>query len=89
VVLELLGQRPGPRLIAGDFNLDPGDVDPILAAHGFAAAPSTPTSTAAHPTRRIDYIACDAGFRVVATRVHAPLVSDHRPLVVDLAVATG
>ncbi|HEX5095440.1 MAG TPA: hypothetical protein VFX21_05475, partial [Acidimicrobiia bacterium] len=61
-------------------------VEPILAAHGFTAAPSTPTSTAAHPIRRIDYIACDEAFGIGATRVHVPLVSDHRPIVADLIV---
>ena len=32
--LETLCRRPGPRLIAGDFNLTEKDVEPLLAARG-------------------------------------------------------
>jgi endonuclease/exonuclease/phosphatase family metal-dependent hydrolase len=85
-VLELLSARPGPHLLAGDLNLDPAHVEPLLAQFGFAAGDGGPTSPAANPRRRIDWLACDAGLRVSATRVHAPLVSDHCPVVADLVV---
>jgi endonuclease/exonuclease/phosphatase family metal-dependent hydrolase len=84
--LEMLVGRPAPRVVAGDFNLDPPDVEPILADRGFTAAPSGPTSPARAPRRRIDWIAVDAGLRVLGTRVHDPVVGDHCPLVADLAV---
>jgi endonuclease/exonuclease/phosphatase family metal-dependent hydrolase len=85
-VLVALSERPGPRVLAGDFNLEPGDVEPILAARGFTAAPSGPTSPANAPRRRIDYIAVDGGLRIAGSRVHAPLVGDHCPVVADLVL---
>ena len=88
-VLETLCRRPGPRLIAGDFNLTEKDVQPLLAARGFTAAPSGPTSPAHAPRRRIDWIAVDAGLVVLASRLHQPIVGDHCPLVADIAVRPG
>jgi endonuclease/exonuclease/phosphatase family metal-dependent hydrolase len=85
-VLETLCLRPGPRLIAGDFNLTEKDVEPLLAARGFTAAPSGPTSPAHEPRRRIDWIAVDAGLAVLGSRLHQPIVGDHCPLVADIAV---
>jgi endonuclease/exonuclease/phosphatase family metal-dependent hydrolase len=85
-VLETLLDRPSPRIVAGDFNIGPGDVEPLLAARGFTAAPSGPTFPAGAPRNRIDWIAVDAGLRVVGARLHNPVVGDHRPLVADLAV---
>jgi endonuclease/exonuclease/phosphatase family metal-dependent hydrolase len=85
-VVETMVRRPTPRIIAGDFNLRPHDVEPVLASRGFTAAPSGPTSPAGAPRGRIDWIAVDAGLSVVGTRVHDPVVGDHCPLVADLAV---
>ena len=88
-VLETLCLRPGPRLIAGDFNLTAKDVEPLLTARGFTAAPSGPTSPARAPRRRIDWIAVDAGLAVLGSRLHQPVVGDHCPLVADIAVRPG
>jgi endonuclease/exonuclease/phosphatase family metal-dependent hydrolase len=85
-VLDRLLQRPAPRLLAGDLNIGPEQVEPILAARGFRAAPSGPTFPAHAPRTRIDWIAVDAGLEVVAARLHRALVGDHTPLVADLAV---
>ncbi len=84
-VLETLRRRPGPRLIAGDFNLTEKDVEPLLTARGFTAASSGPTSPAHAPRRRIDWIAVDAGLAVLGSRLHQPIVGDHCPLVADVA----
>jgi endonuclease/exonuclease/phosphatase family metal-dependent hydrolase len=83
--LAALAARPGPRCIAGDFNLQPDEVLPRLTAHGYVAAESGPTAPASAPKRRIDWIAVDAGLRIVGARLHQPLVSDHLPLSADLA----
>ena len=80
-VLMALGERPGPHLLIGDFNLEFEVVD---------AAPLTlleppPTFPARRPRRRIDHAAV-GGLR--ATRVAAlpeQAVSDHRPLLVELS----
>jgi endonuclease/exonuclease/phosphatase family metal-dependent hydrolase len=88
-VLETLVARPSPRIVAGDFNLAAEDVEPILAARGFAPAPSGPTFPAGSPRRRIDWIAVDAALHVLGTRVHDPIVGDHCPLVADLAVVAA
>jgi endonuclease/exonuclease/phosphatase family metal-dependent hydrolase len=84
-VLETLMSRPTPRVLAGDLNLDPAQVEPLLTEHGFVAAPSGPTAPARAPRRRIDWIAVDAGLHVVGSRLHLPLVSDHLPVSADLA----
>ena len=82
-VIETLISRPSPRLLLGDFNLGPDDVEPLLAARGFTAAPSGPTFPAGAPRRRIDWIAVDGGLRVVGARRHDPVVGDHCPLSAD------
>jgi endonuclease/exonuclease/phosphatase family metal-dependent hydrolase len=83
--LATLATRPGPRLVAGDFNLRPDVVLPRLAAHGYVAAESGPTASAVDPKRRIDWIAVDEGLRIVGSRLHQPFVGDHLPLSADLA----
>jgi endonuclease/exonuclease/phosphatase family metal-dependent hydrolase len=85
-VIETLVGWPSPRVIAGDFNMGPDDVEPLLAARGFTPAPSGPTFPAGAPRKRIDWIAVDAGLRVVGARRHEPVVGDHCPLSADLAV---
>ncbi|GMV04880.1 MAG: metal-dependent hydrolase [Gemmatimonadota bacterium] len=41
------------------------------------------------PARRIDYVLMSAGFRVLRTRVVSTDASDHRPVVVELALTPG
>lgn len=41
------------------------------------------------PARRIDYVLVSAGFRVLRTRVVSTDASDHRPVVVELALTPG
>jgi endonuclease/exonuclease/phosphatase family metal-dependent hydrolase len=83
--LETLAARPSPRILAGDLNLDPAQVEPLLHQHGFVAALSGPTAPARAPRRRIDWIAVDRGLHVVGSRLHRPLVSDHLPVSADVA----
>jgi endonuclease/exonuclease/phosphatase family metal-dependent hydrolase len=86
VVLDALTRRPPPRVIAGDFNLGPDPVEPILEAAGFEPADSGPTHPAHDPRTRIDWIAVDGGARIAATQLHRPLVGDHRPVVADVVL---
>jgi endonuclease/exonuclease/phosphatase family metal-dependent hydrolase len=85
-VLDAIAARPLPRLVMGDFNLGPTIVEPLLAARAFVPAPTGPTAPARAPARRIDWIAADAGLRVVTSRLHQPLVGDHLPVGADLAL---
>jgi endonuclease/exonuclease/phosphatase family metal-dependent hydrolase len=85
--LDALEARPGPHVLAGDLNLGPDDVEPVLRARQFAAAPSPPTSPAQNPRRRIDWIACDGDLTAGTTRVHELFVSDHRAVVTDVVVS--
>jgi endonuclease/exonuclease/phosphatase family metal-dependent hydrolase len=88
-VLAALANRPGPRILAGDCNLEAGDLVPRLAAAGLRPAGSAATYPAASPRRQIDWIATDAGFTVLRVSAPPAPVSDHRPLVADLARAGG
>jgi endonuclease/exonuclease/phosphatase family metal-dependent hydrolase len=86
---------PGPAVLAGDINDEPGS--PVWAAlaasrtDAFAAAGSGagPTFTAANPARRIDAIFTDPAITVVSARVldgaDVPRASDHRPVLAELA----
>jgi endonuclease/exonuclease/phosphatase family metal-dependent hydrolase len=78
-----LNERPVPRLLLGDLNLEPGDAEPVLAAGGLTRAPSGATFPAREPRHRIDYVSF-AGLAVERVEVAKAVVSDHRPLVADL-----
>ena len=82
--LAALGERPPPRVLLGDLNLQPPRAQPILTAAGFEVAETGPTYPADAPRIRLDYVAVD-GARVLRASVadQAP-VSDHRAVVVDL-----
>jgi endonuclease/exonuclease/phosphatase family metal-dependent hydrolase len=82
--LAALGERPPPRVLLGDLNLQPPRAQPILTAAGFTVAETGPTYPADAPRIRLDYVAVD-GARILRASVadEAP-VSDHRAVVVDL-----
>ncbi|MFO7591400.1 MAG: endonuclease/exonuclease/phosphatase family protein [Acidimicrobiia bacterium] len=88
-VLDALRERPGPRVLLGDLNLDPEATLPIFAAAGMTVAEHGPSFPAKAPRRCIDYIAVD-GLEIrrawVADR--SP-VSDHRAVVAELAPASS
>lgn len=83
-VVEALGRRPEPRVLLGDLNVPPFHVVPRVRAAGLVLAGGPPTFPADVPTIRIDHVAA-AGLRVGDVTVVPTPVSDHRPLVVDLA----
>jgi endonuclease/exonuclease/phosphatase family metal-dependent hydrolase len=78
-----LNERPAPRLLLGDLNLEPGDAEPVLAAGGLTCAPSGDTYPADQPRHRIDYVAF-SDLALERVEVANAVVSDHRPLVAEL-----
>lgn len=82
----------GPTILAGDFNADPGaaelralagrlsDVWPVAGRGRAATFPSR------RPRRRLDQVYVSAGVRANRAWVADSDASDHRPLVVELAV---
>jgi endonuclease/exonuclease/phosphatase family metal-dependent hydrolase len=82
-VLSALAERPPPRLLIGDLNLGPHDVEPVVAAAGLRLAGGPPTFPASGPRLRIDHVAA-AGLSVRSVVVPEAAVSDHRPLVVEV-----
>jgi endonuclease/exonuclease/phosphatase (EEP) superfamily protein YafD len=87
-----LSSRPGPRILAGDFNLTPfsyklGKLAHAagLRRHGTFLA-SWP-SDFAMPALLIDNVLSTPDFTSVAMRVGPDLGSDHRPVIADIALA--
>jgi len=81
ILLDRLDARPGPRVLLGDLNLHPEEVDPLR--RGYARPSGGPTFPAKAPRREIDHVLLD-GLEATASVV-APLpVSDHRALVVEV-----
>lgn len=85
----------GPRsIVAGDFNASHwssafGDMlDPLVdSARGFGIQPTFPSTLPSVLRIPIDHLLYGPGLRVVDRWLGPPLGSDHRPLIVDLAVA--
>lgn len=83
--LHLLITRPGPWVLAGDLNLEPPEVAPVAAEHGFEllAGPLT-HSARREPTRRLDHV-LTRGCTVTGSGVAKLPVSDHLAVWADLA----
>lgn len=87
-VLGALRRLPGPWLLLGDLNRHPAQVARPVAAAGLTLAGGPPTYPAGEPWARIDHVAA-AGLRLGDVVVPATPVSDHRPLVVEVAAGPG
>lgn len=85
-VLAAVSKRPLPRVVLGDLNLRAEDVADAFTAAGLSLVdPVTPTFPAVAPRARIDHVAV-AGLKVLGVKVlPAAPVSDHRPLLVEVA----
>jgi endonuclease/exonuclease/phosphatase family metal-dependent hydrolase len=83
-LLETIESEPSPRILLGDFNLRPDDIEERLAASDFALAGGPNTEPAWEPRQRIDHIAVD-GLTVGVVSAPEPRISDHRPLVAELS----
>ncbi len=85
-VLEQLSARPGPRVLIGDFNMQPPRAEPILTAAGYTVADTGPAYPAEEPTVQLDYIAVDGLIIESASVVETGDVSDHRPIIATVRV---
>ena len=90
-MLKILEDVSGPALLLGDLNAPPSapELAPLFRRLSDAwREQPTPglTYPAAAPVRRIDYVLLSPDLRVVAVRVPAVEVSDHRPVIADVAV---
>lgn len=89
-MLALIGASDVPTILMGDLNAPPAapELAPLFArltdSWPAGAGPGF-TYPAKAPVRRIDFVLTSRHFRAVAATVPATLVSDHRPVVVDLA----
>ncbi len=82
-LFDVLATRPGPRLLLGDFNLQPDRARPIVERAGFHLAGESLTFPAADARIKLDYIAVDVpGVAERETVVTA--ISDHRALVATM-----
>ena len=79
-LLDILKQRPPPRMLLGDLNLGLSRAKPLLAAAGFDSVPEANTVPAEQPRVTLDYIAVD-GLRIIDSTVVPIHTSDHRPVV--------
>ena len=86
-VLDALVELPAPRLLLGDLNLTPQQIEPILTEAGFALAAHGPTFPAEIPRTRIDHVAVDGPVVRRAWVGDQAAVSDHRAVVAELALA--
>ncbi len=87
MIIAALASRPGPRIIAGDLNLNAEEAVPLLGDAGYVPVEVGPTAPRVAPREQIDWIACDEGFQLVHAEVHEPLVSDHLAVVATLSHA--
>lgn len=90
-MMALIGDASSPTLVFGDLNATPSapELAPFFAK--LRDAWTTPGDAglsypATSPTKRIDYVLTSSHFRATNARVPATLVSDHRPVVVDLTL---
>ncbi len=83
-LLEALAQRPLPRVLCGDLNGPHDDVMALIEGAGYSLVTAGPTFPGVGPTRQIDHVAV-AGLEIVNAWVPDIPVSDHRPVVVELA----
>jgi endonuclease/exonuclease/phosphatase family metal-dependent hydrolase len=84
-LLEELAPITGPRILMGDLNLRPDDISEVLRGAGFRLAGGGPTNPARQPVQQLDHIAV-AGLDVVSVSVGEVPVSDHLPLIAELAL---
>jgi endonuclease/exonuclease/phosphatase family metal-dependent hydrolase len=83
-LLERVAAVEGPLVVLADFNLPPSAVAPRARAVGLVAVDAPPGFPARRPNRTIDGVLV-RGWDPVGVDVPPVTVSDHRPLVVDLA----
>jgi endonuclease/exonuclease/phosphatase family metal-dependent hydrolase len=89
-MLAIMNERPGAKILAGDFNAPPDatELAPLWGelsdAMTRAGGPDIPTYPADAPGQRIDYVITAPDIGVRGVRVPETVASDHRPVVADL-----
>lgn len=78
-----IAEERRPVVLAGDLNLGPVRACTLTAMTSLAAHPTFPGH---EPTRQIDHVLADGPVQATASSAPRLEVSDHRPLVVDLAL---
>lgn len=82
--LDALAEHPEPRVVLGDFNLDPAVVRPCVSEAGYLLVDGHPTVDArAVPRRRLDHVAVQ-GALVTRAGVQRMPLSDHLAVWADL-----
>ena len=84
VLVDALARRQEPRVLLGDLNLGLDVVEPVLDAAGYRVAPTGATFPASAPRTRIDFVAV-SGLEVVSASTPQAGISDHLPVVAELA----
>jgi endonuclease/exonuclease/phosphatase family metal-dependent hydrolase len=82
-IARALADRPGPRVLMGDFNLTPEVATSTLEPLGWTVLESTFTYPSWKPDHTVDFI-CLQGARAVHVEVMSLPVSDHAALLADL-----
>lgn len=82
-LVRAMRELPGPRLLTGDLNMAPATARRWSGMRALAHAATFPAEA---PRRQLDHILTDAaGLRSMRSAAPAAPLSDHRPLVVDIA----
>jgi endonuclease/exonuclease/phosphatase family metal-dependent hydrolase len=85
-LLEVFADWPRPRVLMGDLNLEPPELESVEEAGFMLARAGGPTFPADAPRIRIDHIAVD-GLEIDAVEVRVTPCSDHRALLARLTLA--
>jgi len=86
-MLAILDRRPGPEVLTGDFNAEPGapELGPLWTRLT-DADPGAYTYPAVEPVKRIDFVTVSRDVAVREAHAPATTASDHRPVVARLAL---
>jgi len=76
-----------PLVLAGDFNAPMSEIEPLRERLTVVDAP--PTFPSWRPTKPLDVMAFSEHWQVANVLVVPSIASDHRPLVVDLAIRSA
>jgi endonuclease/exonuclease/phosphatase family metal-dependent hydrolase len=76
-----------PLVLAGDFNAPMSEIEPLRARLTLIDAP--PTFPSWRPTKPLDVMAFSEHWQLTNVLVAPSIASDHRPLVVDLAIGSA
>jgi endonuclease/exonuclease/phosphatase family metal-dependent hydrolase len=84
-----LDQEPRPRVLLGDLNLAADVAVPLLQHAGYEPVEAGFTAPRAAPHEQIDWIAVSDELQVERAGLGQPLVSDHLPVLAEIAASLG